>query len=87
MELFWNPDLVENITKSGNNMTVQGNDVTIAVTHKSKVPGYKQDLWFIKDSTTNVFSTKNLIRQYRVTYNSILKTFVVQREDQEKSNI
>ena len=68
-------------------MKVQVDGGTLAVTHNSIVPGYKQDLWFIKDSTTNVFSTKNLIRQYRVTYNSILKTFVVQREDQEKSNI
>ena len=86
MELFWNSYLVENITEDEKNTTVQVNGDTLAVTHRAKVSGYKQDVWFSKDAITNIFATKILIRQYWVTYDSIDKTFVVQREDQEKPN-
>ena len=41
MDLFFNLDLVENIDKAGKNITVQVNGRTLAVNHKSTVPGYK----------------------------------------------
>ena len=68
MNLFWNSDLVENITKAVNNMTVQGNVGTLSVTHKATVNGYKQDVWFRKEVITNIISLKNLIKKYWVTY-------------------
>ena len=87
MELFWNSDLVENITKAGNNMTVQVNDDTLAVNHKETLPGYKHDVWFRKYSITNIIFLKNWIQQYWVTYDSIDHIFVVHREDKEKPNM
>ena len=83
MDLFFNSDLVENITKSGKKITVQGNVSTLAVTHKAKVPVYKQDVWFSKDAITNIIALKNMIKQYQVTYDSIYQIFVVNREDQK----
>ena len=41
MDLFCNSELVENVTKTENNNTIQVNGGTLAVTHKATVPGYK----------------------------------------------
>ena len=59
MDLFYNSYPVENITKSGKKMTVQGNGGTLSVTHKATVPGYKQGFWFSKDYITNIIALKN----------------------------
>ena len=68
-------------------MKVNVNGCTLAVAHKTTVTGYKQDVWFSKESITNTLSLKTFIKQYRVTYDSIDQIFVVHREDQEKSNM
>ena len=81
MNLLCNSDLVKNITKAENDVKLQGNGGTIAVTHKATVRGYKQDVWFRKDAITNIISLKNLIKQYRVTYDSIDQISVVHWED------
>ena len=65
-------------------MKVQGNGGTLAVNHKATLPRYKQDVWFIKDSITNIISLKNLINKYQVTYDIFDQIFVLHREDQEK---
>ena len=44
------------------------------------MPGYNYDTWYSKDSIASIISLKNMIRQYRVTYDSDDKTFVVHRE-------
>ena len=67
-------------------MTVKVNGVIIEVIHKETTSVYKQDVWFIKYSITNIIDIKNLIRKYRLTYDNIDKIFVVHREDQEKPN-
>ena len=69
------------------NMTVKGNGGTLEVTHKETLTGYKKYAWFIKDAITNIISLKNLIKQYRVTYDSIYQILVVHREDNEKPNM
>ena len=61
MNLLRNLDLVENITKAGKTITVQGNGVTLVVTHKETVPGYKQDVCFIKYSIANIIYLKNFL--------------------------
>ena len=63
MDLSWNLDLVENINNAVNNMTVQGNEITLAVTHKETVPIYKQYVWFSKDAITNIIDIKILIKK------------------------
>ena len=68
-------------------MTLKVNGGTLAFTHKAKVPGYKQDVWFSKDAITNIIALKNLIKKYQVKYDSTNQIFVADRGDQEKPNI
>ena len=44
------------------------------------MPGYKYDTWYSKDAISNIISLKNMIRQYRVTYDSDDETSIVHRE-------
>ena len=41
MDLLYNSDIVENITKAGKKMRIQSNVGTLTVNHKETVPGYK----------------------------------------------
>jgi len=42
----------------------------MVVTHKTKMPGYRKTVWFSKRAITNIIALRNLIQQYRVTYDS-----------------
>ena len=68
-------------------MKLKGNGNILAVTHKAKFPGYEQDVLLRKNSITNIIALKNLIKPYRVTYDSIDQIFVVHKEYQEKPNM
>ena len=57
------------------------------VNHKATINGYERSVWFSKDAITNIIALKNIIRQYRVTYNSDESTFVVHREAENKENM
>jgi hypothetical protein len=57
-------------------MTSNGSDLKI--TKKCKILGYKYLVWYSKKAITNIICLKNLIKCYRVTYNSkVNTTFVV----------
>jgi hypothetical protein len=50
----------------------------LKITEKCKIPGYKYLVWYSKKALTNIICLKNLIKCYRVTYNSkVDTTFVV----------
>ena len=51
------------------------------------VAGYIKDVWFDKNSITNIFDLYNLIQQYRVTYDRLYEIFTVHREEKNKPNI
>ncbi len=60
------------------NMTSNGGGLKI--TEKCKIPGYKFWVWFSENAITNIICLKNLIKIYRVTYDSkVDTTFVVHR--------
>ena len=56
------------------------------VNHKATINGYERPVWFSKDAITNIIALKNIIQQYRVTYDSDESTFVVHREAANKKN-
>ncbi len=57
-------------------MTSNGGGLRIS--EKCKLPRYKFWVWFSKKSITNIICLKNLIKIYRVTYDSkVDTTFVV----------
>ena len=54
----------------------------LKITEKCKIPGYKYLVWYSKKAITNIICLKNLIKCYRVTYDSELDTtFVVHRRE------
>ena len=62
---------MERIYKSKKKMRLLSNEGEIVIYHKSVVAGYIKDVWFDKTAITNIFALKNLIQQYRVTYDSL----------------
>ena len=64
--------------KATNALMMISNGGGIKITEKCKIPGYKYPIWYSKKAITDIICLKNLIKCYRVTYNSKLDTtFVV----------
>ena len=70
-DIFCNPKLVGKIYKAKKKMCLQSKGGKMIITHKAQVAGYKPHVWFHQKSINNLVSFKNLINQYRVTYNSL----------------
>jgi len=87
MDLICNPKLVKETFKSNTSMRLQSNGGTMAITRKAKLNGYNAEVWFSKRAITNIIALKNLILQYRVTYDSNDQMFVVHRESAGKPNM
>jgi len=87
MDLICNPALVKKTFKSSHAMKLKSNGGTMTITHKAKVAGYHAHVWYDKKAITNILSLKNVIKQYRVTYDSNDEMFVVHRESDGKPNM
>jgi hypothetical protein len=87
MDLFCNAALVSKTCKSTTSMRLKSNGGTMVVSQKATMPGYNKDVWFSTRAITNIIALSNLIQQYRVTYDSDDKMFVVHRESQGKPNM
>ncbi len=57
------------------------------INHQASITGYDDEVWFSKDAITNIIALSNLIKQYRVTYDSNDAMFVVHREHVKKPNM
>jgi len=57
------------------------------VDHKAMLCGYNERVWFSKHAITNIMALSNVIKQYRVTYDSDESMFVVHRKPAGKSNM
>jgi hypothetical protein len=51
------------------------------------MPGCPVHVWYNKNAITNILSLSNVIKQYRVTYNSNDQMFVVHREPEGKPDM
>ena len=80
MDLICNKKFTSNIKKSREKLRLQSNVGTLVVNQRSKMPGYKINMWFSNKAITNIVSLKNVVKQYRVTYESDDKQFVVHRQ-------
>jgi hypothetical protein len=87
MDIFCNAALVSKTRKSTTIIRLKSNVGTMVVTWKATIPGYNKDVWFSTRAITNIIALSNLIQQYRVTYDSDDKMFVVHRESQGKPNM
>jgi hypothetical protein len=79
MDLNCNAALVSNTRKSKSGMRLKSKGGTMEVSHKANLPGYNKSVWFSTRSLTNIIALRNLIEQYRVTYDSADLMFVVNR--------
>ena len=87
MDLICNADMVVKIFKSKSTMHVRSNGGSMKVTQQAELKGYHKPVWFSKEAITNIIALKNIIQQYRVTYNSSDHAFVVHRESYGKRNM
>jgi hypothetical protein len=81
-DLCCNPDFAQKkrVAKRAMNMSSNGGDMKIS--KECKVLGYEFWVWYTQRAMTNILSLKNLIRLYRVTYDSEKRTsFIVHREE------
>jgi hypothetical protein len=68
-------------------MRLKSNDGIIVVTRNAYMDGYNKIFWFSKKAITNIISLRNLIQQYRITYDIDRLMFVVHRELESKPNM
>jgi hypothetical protein len=81
MDLICDPVLVvESNFKSKHSMRLKSNGGTMDVKKQAIMPGYNTHIWYSKKAITNIFSLSNMIKQYRVTYDSNDQMFVVHRD-------
>jgi len=85
MDLFCNKALVDKTSKSGDKMRLKSNSGSMLVNEKATIPGYKKKVWFSTKAITNIIALSNLIKQYRVTYDSNDLMFVVHCEPSKTS--
>ena len=87
MDLFCNKSLVSTTFESKTPMRLKSNGGTMKFNHKATINGYQRQVWFSKNAITNIIALKNIIWQYRVTYDSDESTFVVHRDAANKKNM
>jgi hypothetical protein len=87
MDLFCNAALVSKTRKYNSSMILKSNGGTMVVTCKATMLGYNTTVWFSTRALTNIIALRNLIDQYRVTYDSDDLMFVVHRESVSKLNM
>jgi hypothetical protein len=88
MDLFCNRALVENVNNSKTTMRLQSNGGHMIVKREATVKGYRKNVWYSEKAITNIVALSNVIKQYRVTYDSDdLKFVVVHRESAGKPNM
>ena len=81
MYLICNNKFTSKINNSREKLRVQSNSGALVVNQRSEMPVHKIKTWFINKAITNIVSLKNVIKQYRVTYDSNNKKFVVYIQD------
>jgi hypothetical protein len=68
-------------------MRLKSNGGTMVVTRKAYMAGYHKTVWFSKKAITKIIALRNLIQQYRVTYDSDDLMFVVHQDSDSKPNM
>jgi hypothetical protein len=77
-DLCCNRGFMSRIRKASCALNMASNCSGLKITKQSKFPGYKFWIWFSKKAITNIICLKNLIKIYRVTYDSKVEmTFIV----------
>jgi len=87
LDLFCNEKMVESVQKSAKSMTLSSNGGKMKINKQATISGYQNRVWFSGRAITNIIVLSNIVKQYRVTYDSDDLTFVVHREKHHKPNM
>jgi hypothetical protein len=77
VNLFCNPKLVQNITRSRSPLYLGTNAGGTVVQHEAEVPNYQGKVWFDEKAMTNVFSMALMEEKYRITYDSGVESAII----------
>jgi hypothetical protein len=72
---------------SNKTMRLQSNGGKMTVNQQATMTGYVNQVRFSNKAISDILALSNVIRQYRVTYDSDEKMFVVRREDKGMPNM
>jgi len=86
-DLFCNKRMLEYAYESKSQLNLKSNGGNLKTRKKAKMRGYDPHVWFSKSAITNIMALANVIKQYRVTYDSNELMFVVHREAHVKPNM
>ncbi len=77
VDIFCNKEFVSNIQLAPKPLILKSNGGELIAYHIADVADYDEPVWFSKKAITNIFTQKNMKKQYRVTYDSSEETFLV----------
>ena len=77
IDLCCNKKFTSKIIKALYALHMKSNVGGLKITEECKIPGYKYKLWFSEKAITNIICLKNLIKCYRVNYDSEVDTLFV----------
>jgi hypothetical protein len=80
VNIFCNKELVSNIPLAPESLILKSNSGELTAHHITNVADYDELVWFSKKAIANIFTKKNMKKQYRVPYDSLEETFLVHRE-------
>jgi hypothetical protein len=80
VDIFCNKEFVSNIQLAPEPLILKSNGGKLIAHHIADVVNYDEPVWFSKKAITNIFTLKNMKKQYRVAYDSPEETFLVHRE-------
>jgi hypothetical protein len=82
VDLFCNPELVDNIEEGKEVLTLSTNAGNLKTNKTAILPGYGK-VWYSDKPMTNVFSLANMEKKYQVTFDSKRESaFTVHTEKQ-----
>ncbi len=70
VHIFCNKEFVSNITLAPEPLILKSNGGELITHHIANVADYDKPVWFSKKAVTNIFTLKNMKKQYKVTYDS-----------------
>ncbi len=69
-DLCCNRGFMSMIRKGSRALNMTSNGIGLKITKQGKFPGYKFWVWFSEKAIANIICLKNLIKIYRVAYDS-----------------
>ena len=81
VNLFCNPELVENIKSTSETLALSTNGGNLFTNQRATVRGFGE-VWYDPKAITNIFSLTELEKKYKVTYDSSVEpAFTIQMQD------